>query len=189
MDQIPNSLLETSSFNQSELIISFNQSELIDRSYQSELIDLSEVGQYHKLLGDIVKKFESKDSKPKSCSTPDTTRKSTSFSSTNTTPIRKISQTSTQHNSGILDRNEANNQSSSGVVIQNTNEEIAECINFVCVLIFGLIGFGVFLVLLEFVPKSNVTAALSVIGACLLLVLIFSFMSTLTRNRTPLNRR
>ncbi|GBM32400.1 hypothetical protein AVEN_239791-1 [Araneus ventricosus] len=172
-NQIPTSSSNASSLNQSA---------------KEDLVDLlEEVVQYHELLGDIVEKLESKDSKPTSCSTPDTTRKATTPTPT-TTPIRKISQSSRQHDTEILNRNVANSQRS-GDVIQNTNEEIAECINFVCVLIFGIMGFGVFIMLLEFTPKSNVTAALSVVGACLLLVLMFSFMSTLARKRTPLNRR
>ncbi|CAL1263818.1 unnamed protein product [Larinioides sclopetarius] len=161
------------------------------QSAKENLVDLlEEANQCYELLDDIVEKLESKDSnqrKPTSCSTPDMTRKVTTPTPT-TTPIRKISQTSRQHVSESLSKNETSNQRS-GDVIQNTNEEITECINFLCVLIFGIMGFGVFIMLLEFVPKSNVTAAVSVVGACLLLVLMFSFMSTLARKRTPLNRR
>ncbi|GFQ86255.1 uncharacterized protein TNCT_567951 [Trichonephila clavata] len=70
---------------------------------------------------------------------------------------------------------------------KETSSEIRQCMNFVCALLLGIVGFCVFFTMINITLKSNVLAALTVIFACALLIFVFICITALTKDGSPLS--
>ncbi|GFV61457.1 uncharacterized protein TNCV_2937991 [Trichonephila clavipes] len=68
-----------------------------------------------------------------------------------------------------------------------TSSEVRQCMNFVCALLLGIVGFCVFFTMIDITLKSNVLTALTVVFASVLLVFVFSFITALTKDGSPLS--
>ncbi|XP_055925751.1 uncharacterized protein LOC129957463 [Argiope bruennichi] len=147
------------------------------------------------LFGVAAEKTDFLDSKSKPTVTADKTHKTKPEPSSCPSQIHKLTQTGKSHITKSSNRSKANCQRfrKSHVVRHvaciNESSEMRECLSFVCVLILGAAGVGVFLALMKFAASSTVTTALTVIGSCMLLVFIFICITTLLRNGTSLHRR
>ncbi|CAL1302055.1 unnamed protein product [Larinioides sclopetarius] len=143
-----------------------------------------------KLLGAISNETDFPDSTPNPAKSGET--KPAASSSPN--QVRKKPQTTGQHIAERSNRSKTKRQRfgradvARQVARMNESSEFRECLSFLCVLLLGAAGVGVFLMLVQFSTKSTVAAAIAVIGASVILVFIFICITTLLRDGTSLHR-